>query len=414
MVRAVETRAGRSRTAVVLLLAGFVALGGCSNLRDMFKDKKNKSIKPAELTEFAPTAKATRAWSTSVGDGEGRLGGRQGPVVADGRVFAAGSEGVGAWDLQTGKQVWYYADQGKDGDKGKDKDDKGDARLGISSSPGVGDGLLVVGGLDGGVLALDSASGAVKWRAKVASEVLAAPAIGQGLVLVRSIDGRVTAFDAGSGERKWFWQKETPALTVRGNSSPLLVPGAAFVGNDDGTLTALTLASGRLLWEQIVSPGEGRSELDRMADIDGTPVVDGTMLYVTSFKGETIAFDGPSGQPMWSHDAGGQGAVAVAPDSVVVSDPKGTVWALAKADGSAMWQQPALTRRNLSAAAVQGDYAVVGDFDGYLHWMRLADGAFAARARNGKAPIRGRPVVADGLLVVEDTDGNLGAWRISP
>ncbi len=409
MARPHDFRTARARAGLVLLLAGVVALAGCSSMKHLFTTKKAQALKPAELTEFTPTAKAERVWSTSVGDGEGHLGARQGPTVADGRVYAAGSEGVGAWDLQTGKQVWFHEDRKEK----KDKDAEA-TRLGISSSPGVGDGLLVVGGLEGDVLALDAATGEMKWKAKVGTEVLAAPAIGQGMVLVRSIDGRVTAFDAANGERRWFWTKETPALTVRGNSSPLLVPGAVFIGNDDGTLSAVALATGRLLWEQVVSPADGRSELDRMADVDGTPVLDDTMLYVTSFKGQTLAIDGPSGRPMWSHDAGGQGTVAVAPDSVLVSDPRGTVWALAKTDGSALWQQPALARRNLSAVAVQGNYAVVGDIEGYLHWLRLQDGAFAARARAGKDPIRGRPVVADGLLVVEGTGGELSAWRISP
>jgi outer membrane protein assembly factor BamB len=397
-------RAALGRAGIVFLVAGAVALGGCTTVKGWFGGKGGKELKPAELTEFTPTAKAERVWAASVGEGEGHLGGRQGPAVADGRVYAAGSEGVGAWDLQTGKQVGYH----------EDKKDENDRRLGLSGSPGAGDGLVVVGGLEGDVLALDAATGAVKWQAKVGSEVLAAPAVGQGYVLVRSIDGRITAFDAASGERRWFWQKETPALTVRGNGSPLLAPGIAFVGNDDGSFSALTLASGRLLWEQVVSAGEGRSELDRMADVDGTPVLDETTLYATSYKGQTMAIDGPSGRPMWTHDAGGAGAVGVAPDRIVVSDNKGTVWALAKADGSALWQQPALARRNLSAAAVQGDYAVVGDLEGYLHWLRIQDGAFAARARAGDEPIRGRPVVVDGLLVVQDTAGELSAWRVSP
>jgi outer membrane protein assembly factor BamB len=399
-----DSRGAHGRAAFVLLLGAAVALGGCSTMKGWFTGRNAKLLAPAELTDFTATAQAERVWSTSVGDGEGQLGTREGPAVADGRVYAAGNDGVGAWDLQTGKQVWYHQDK-------KDKDDK---RLGLAGSPGAGDGLVVVGGLEGDVLALDAATGDVKWQAKVGTEVVAAPAIGQGLVLVRSIDGRVTAFDAASGERRWFWQKETPPLTVRGNGSPLLVPGGAFVGNDDGTLTALGLSNGGQLWEQMVSTGEGRTELDRMADVDGTPVLDGATVYATSYKGQTLAIDGPTSQPLWTHDVGGAGSVGVASDRVVVSDPHGTVWALSKQDGSALWQQPALARRNLTAAVVQGDYAVVGDLEGYLHWMRLQDGAFAARARAGSKPIRGQPVVADGLLVVEDTGGELSAWRISP
>jgi outer membrane protein assembly factor BamB len=397
-------RAAHRRTALVLLLAATVAAGGCSTMKGWFTGKNAKLIAPAELTDFTPTAKAQRVWSVSAGEGEGHLGTREGPVVVDGRVYAAGNDGVGAWDLQTGKQVWYHEDK-------KDKDDK---RLGLAGSAGAGDGLVVVGGLEGDVLARDAATGDVKWQAKVGTEIVAAPAIGQGLVLVRSIDGRVTAFDAASGERRWFWQKEAPSLTVRGNGSPLLVPGGALVGNDDGTLTAISLSNGSQLWEQLVSAGEGRNELERMADVDGTPVLDGAAIYASSYKGQTLAIDGPTGRPMWTHDAGGAGSVGVASDRIVVSDAHGTVWALSKADGSALWQQPTLARRNLSPAVVQGDYAVVGDVEGYLHWLRLSDGAFAARARAGSEPIRGQPVVADGLLVIEDAGGELSAWRISP
>ncbi len=404
MARPHVSRGAHRRAGVVLLLAAVVALGGCSTVKGLFTGKNAKLLQPAPLVDFTPTAKAERVWSVSVGDGEERLGARQGPAVADGRVYAAGSDGVGAWDLQTGKQAWRF----------EDKKDKDGHRFGIAGSPGVGDGLVVVGGLEGDVLALDAATGEMKWKAKVATEVLAAPAVGQGMVLVRSIDGRVTAFDAGSGERRWFWEKETPSLTVRGNGSPLLVPGGALVGNDDGTITALSLAGGGQLWEQLVSTGEGRNELDRMADVDGTPVLDGGTMYASSYKGQTLAIDGPSGRPLWSHDAGGPGSVGVGPDRVVVSDPHGTVWALAKADGSALWQQAALARRNLSAAVVQGNYAVVGDLEGYLHWLRLEDGAFAARAHAAGDPIRGQPVVADGLLVVQDTGGGLSAWRVAP
>ena len=404
MARQQNSRAAQGRAGLVLLLAAAVALGGCSTMKGWFSGKNGKLLQPAPLTDFVPTAKAERVWAVSAGDGEGHLGARQGPAVADGRVYASGTDGVGAWDLHTGKQVWYHEDK---------KDDDG-KRLGLAGSPGAGDGLVVVGGLEGDVLALDAATGVVKWQAKVGTEVLAAPAVGQGLVLVRSIDGRVTAFDAASGERRWFWEKETPSLTVRGNGSPLLVPGGALIGNDDGTVSALSLTAGGLLWEQVVSPGEGRNELERMADVDGTPVLDGNTLYVTSYKGQTVAIDGPTSRMLWSHDAGGPGSVGVAPDRVVVSDAKGTVWGLSKADGSALWQQPALARRNLSGTVVQGDYAVVGDIEGYLHWLKLDDGAFAARARAGSDPIRGQPVVADGLLVVQGTGGELSAWRISP
>lgn len=382
------------RTAMVTL-ACVLALGGCTTVKGWFGGKSSKELKPAELTQIVPTVQVAKLWSVSAGKGEGHLGTRQGPTIADGHVYAAAIEGgVSALDLRTGQSIWRYASE-----------------LPLSSSPGAGDGLVVVGSLEGDVIALDAATGTEKWKAKVGTEVVAAPAIGQGLVLVHSNDGRVTAFDATTGERRWFWSHETPTLSVRGDSSPLLGPGFAFIGNDDGTLTALTLSNGREVWEQTVAAAEGRSELDRMADIDGTPVLEDTTLYATSYKKKTMAIDGPSGRPLWSHDSGGPGKVAVSSDRVVVSDPGGVVWGLDKSTGSALWQQDALLRRDLSAPAIQGDYAVVGDYKGVLHWLNLSDGAFAARMETGDA-VRATPASSDGILVVQTVKGELSAYQL--
>lgn len=375
-----------------------VALGGCTTVKGWFDGKKGdgKPTEPMVLADITPSVTVSKLWSADVGKGEGRLGARQGPVVADGRVYAAAIEGgVHALDLQTGKPIWSY-----------------DSKLRLSGGPGTGAGLVVVGGLDGEVIALDAATGAEKWQARVDSEIIAAPAVGMGMVFVRSNDGRVTALDAASGERRWFWAHEVPLLSLRGNDAPVLGPGYLFVGNDDGTVSALSGNDGRPLWEQAVAQPEGRTELDRMADVDGTPVLVDTTLYASSFKRQTIAIDAPSGRPLWTSEHGGAGRVGVGSDRLVVSDSNGSVFGLDKAGGSALWQQPGLARRNLTAPVVQGEYAVVGDFDGYLHWLKLDNGEFAARARVGGDALRAAPVVADGVLVVQNIDGELSAFRL--
>jgi outer membrane protein assembly factor BamB len=390
---------------VSIVLACVIALAGCTTVKGWFGGGKEdkKLLEPAELTDFTPTAKVAKLWSARAGGGEGAIGVRQGPSVADGKVFMAALEGgVRAVDLQTGAQAWTWEPK-----REKDKE-----KLQLSGGPGAGNGLVVVGGLNGEVIALDESTGAEKWRARVGNEVLAAPVIGDGLVFVRANDGVVTAFDAASGERRWFWQRELPALTVRGNDSVSLAPGFVFVGNDDGTVTALSTQDGRLLWEQTVAQAEGRSELDRMSDVDGTPVIDGTTVYATSFKKQTMAIDGPSGRPIWQRDNGGPGRVGNGTDRVVVADPAGSVWAIDKATGGSLWQQPVLARRNLAGVAVQGDYAVVADYDGYVHWLRMDTGALAARARVGGDAVRATPVVVDGVLLVQNIDGEVTAFRI--
>ncbi|PZU27575.1 MAG: outer membrane protein assembly factor BamB [Stenotrophomonas sp.] len=393
------------QVAGVALMA--VALTGCSTVKGWFAGKDaeaKKALEPAELTKFEASVKVDKIWSANVGKGEGRIGLRQAPIVADGRVYAAAVQGgVHALDLQTGKQVWEYSPA-----KEKKK-----PKLRLSGGPGVGDGLVVIGTLDGQVIALDAANGNEKWKSKVTGEVIAAPAVAQGLVFVRSNDGRTTALDAATGEQRWFNSQELPSLTVRGNAPVVTGPGVLFIGNDDGTLAALAMQDGRPLWEQMVGTPEGRTELERMADIDGAPVLEGNTLFVTSFKNETMAIEGPTGRPMWSRDHGGGGGVAVSSGNVVVTDGKGVVYGLDKTSGSAMWSQQALARRSLTGAAIQGDYAVVGDYKGYLHWLRLSDGELAAREKSGGDALLAQPVVADGILLVQNVDGKLTAFRLA-
>ena len=380
-----------------------MALSGCSTMKGWFAGKDSaakKAAEPAELVDFEATVKPRRVWSANLGEGEGKIGARQRPAVADGHVFAAATDGgVVALDLQTGKEVWRFKAGRKE-------------ELRLSGGPGVGEGLVVVGSLGGDVIALDAGNGSERWRARVNSEVITAPLVAQGHVFVRGNDGRITALDAASGERRWFSEQELPSLTVRGNAPLAWGPGVLFSGNDEGTLTALGMQDGRVLWKQAVGLAEGRSELDRMADVDSGPLIDGVMLFASSFRNRTIAIDGPSGRPMWQSDHGGIGGMAVSPYGVLVSSPAGTVYMLDRNNGAALWSQPVLARRSLTGAAVQGDYAVVGDIEGYLHWMRLSDGEMAARERSGRKPIKGQPLVADGILLVQTIDGELNAFRL--
>lgn len=389
-------RPARLAVRALVVFACLAAMTGCGTVRGWFSGKDKVDTGPAKLVEFQASATPQRVWTASAGKGDGSTGVRQGPFIADGVVYAASvAGGVRAFDLQSGRSLWRH-----------------ESDLRLAGGPGAGEGLVVAGSLDGEVVALDAATGALRWSANVPNEVIARPAVGQGLVVVRSNDGRVTAFDAASGARRWFWTEELPTLTVRGNAAVTLAPGYAFVGTDEGDLVALSLADGRLLWEQPVALPEGRTELERMADIDGAPVVDGPAVIASSYRNRTMAFEGPSGRPLWAAESGGAGSVGVADDRVVVSDAAGTVWAIDKYVGTSYWQQPALARRILSPAVVQGTYAVVGDLDGYLHWMRLLDGEFAARTRAGRSAIAGHPMVADGVLVVQNVDGDLSAWRI--
>ena len=383
------------RIAVATALAVTV-LSGCTTIKNVFDGRgKDKSTEPTPLVQISPSVSVSKLWSASLGKGEDKLGIGQHPAIVDGRVYAAALEGgVSAFDLRTGQSLWRYASE-----------------LPLSGGPGAGEGLVAVGSLEGDVIALDAATGAEKWKSKVSNEVIAAPAVAGGLVFVHSNDGRVTALDAATGERRWFYSAEIPALTVRGNGGMTAGPGILFVGNDNGTLTALSMTDGGVIWTTPVAQPDGRSELDRMADVDGPAVLDNTTLYATSYKNHTVAIDGPSGQLMWDRENGGPRGLGLSNSAVVVTDPTGKVWGLDRNSGGSLWQQDGLAYRNTTAPAVQGDYAVVGDLEGVIHWLRLNDGAFAARSSVGGA-VTGQPAVADGILVVQTIEGQLAAFSI--
>ena len=246
-------KSGKFRSLQLLAVAviSVAMLAGCSSVKNLFSGKsKDKSAEPAKLTDITPLVTASPLWSVSVGKGEKDLGIGQHPTINGDHVYAAAVDGgVSAIDLTTGKSLWHY-----------------DSKAHLSGGPGVGSGLVVVGGLKGEVIALDEATGQEKWTAKVNNEVLVAPAIGSGMVFVHSNDGRVTAFDASNGTRRWFYSADIPALTVRGSGGMTLGPNILFVSGDNGTLTALNANDGNLMWSTAVAEPDGRTELERMAD----------------------------------------------------------------------------------------------------------------------------------------------------
>lgn len=393
MTRAMPRNSFQKLAVALLSLA---LLSGCTTVKNLFDGRgKDKSEDPTPLVQVSPSANVSQLWSASLGKGGKDLGIGLRPAIVDGHVYALAVEGgVSAFDLKTGKALWHYASD-----------------LPLTGGPGAGDGLVVVGSLEGDVMALDAATGTEKWTVKVANEVLVAPAIGGGMVFVHSNDGRLTALDQGTGERRWFYSPDVPALTVRGSGAITLGPDILFVGNDNGTLTALSMSDGSVRWSAPVAEPDGRSELERMADVDGPAILDNTTLYATSYKNHTVAIDGPSGQLRWDRANGGPRGLGLSNSAVIVTDPTGHVWGLDRNTGSSLWQQNGLAYRKVTAPVVQGDYAVVGDFEGNLHWLQLSDGAFAARAKLGGA-ISGQPAVADGILVVQTEDGQLAAFAL--
>lgn len=373
----------------LLLLYILILLSGCG----IFGDKDNTEP-PAPLVEFMPTLTLKTLWTVSAGGGTDKSYLKIAPAFYNDQLFTASPEGhLRAFNFSNGQPVWQQK-----------------IDVPISGGPGVGDGLVLVGSQKGDVVALSETDGTKQWQVQVSSEVLATPRISQGIVVVRTIDGKLFALDSKTGERLWVYdQTRVPLLTLRGTSSPIVTHDAIIAGFDNGKLAILKLQTGQLLGEYLISEPRGRSELERMVDIDADPLLVGSIIYVTSYQGRTVALK--RGKLLWERKLSSHAGLGVDADYLYISDTKSHVWALDRYSGDDWWKQDKLQARNLTAPVSIGDYVVVGDMEGYLHWMRRDNGQFVTRYRIGKTSITVPPLVVDDILVAYNSQGKIVALR---
>jgi outer membrane protein assembly factor BamB len=361
-------------------------------------DKEKDVAPPAELVEFDPTVAVDRVWSTGTkgGDDVLRLGLR--PAVAGDRAYVAGHGGdVRALELATGREVWRTSTDFE-----------------LAGGPSTGEGIVVVGSLGGYLLALEADTGAKRWQVLTGGEVLAAPAIAGGLVVVRTVDGRLLALRAEDGVEAWNYEQPVPRLTLRGNGAPVIDGDMVFAGLDNGKVVALSLAAGELLWSTTVSPAQGRTEIERLVDIDSPVRVAGDDVFVVGYQGRVAMLARETGQLWWGRDLSSHRGLALDGDTLYVTTADSTVVALRRRDGTPVWSQDAMLRRSLTAPVLSEGALVVGDFEGYLHWLDAATGTLLARGKTGAGRMTNAPVAADGLLLLETDGGEVQAWRAAP
>jgi outer membrane protein assembly factor BamB len=378
-------RAGKFAWAGVLL----ALVGGCSSLNPFASAPRNP---PAALVEFKTTLNVRSAWSTGIG-AAGVF--TFSPALANGALFAAAADGtVTRLDPANGHQVWRV---------------NADMRL----TAGVGsDGQTVaVAGEKGAVLAFDG-DGKLRWKAQTSSEILAAPAVGQGLVIVRSMDNRIVAFDAESGARRWTVQRTAPALTLRTASGIVIAGPTAFVGLPGGRLLALAMSNGGPRWEISVGDPKGATELERIADISGAPVVIGRDVCAVSYQGKVGCFDVGSGAARWAKELSSDVGLGADERFIFAADEHGSVAAFARDGGASVWRNKQLANRRLSAPVSFGRAVAVGDLQGFVHFLSREDGAFLARVGTDGSPIIATPLVTDTQVIFQTQSGTVVALAI--
>jgi outer membrane protein assembly factor BamB len=387
-----------------LLVPGLISLmllSGCS-LFSGEEDVVKMSPLPTVENQFEPV----KSWSTSVGSGIGDFYSNLHPAWQDGTIYAADRRGtVKAVNADDGKETWSV-----------DLSEK--TNFYSSNLPALLSGGLTVDGAHiylgsekAQVYALNTSDGSIAWQSKAAGEVISRPVVSDGLVLVHTSNGQLQAFDETDGAVKWTVNLDMPALSLRGESAPAVAFGAAIVGGDNGRVSAVLMKQGQLIWQQRISQATGATEIDRLSDVDTTPVIVNGVVYALAYNGNLTALDLRSGQIMWKRELGSVNDFIVDANRIFLVDQNDRVVALNADGGVTLWTQSDLLHRNLTAPVLYNGYLVVGDSEGYMHWINADDGRFVAQQKVDSSGFQTDPVVASDKLLIQAKDGTLYAIK---
>ncbi len=386
-----NTRLLAAGLALALSLSGCSTVGSMSRTVGGWFGSGPAKAKPAELVDFKPAVDLTEAWKSETGEAGGYL---FRPQAEGGDVIAAGGSRVVRIALANGAPAWRY-----------------DAGVKLSAGAGAGQGLALAGSAKGEVLAVDLASGQLRWKATLSSEVTGQLLTAGDMVIVRTGDGRVQGLAIADGSRKWLYSRNLPSLSLRGSGGLALAGDVLFAGFPGGKLVALNPANGAQLWEATVALPRGATELERVADVMGNPVVDDRQVCAVAYQGRVACFDRITGAPLWARDTSSNSGLAMDGQNVYVTDDKDAVTAYDKVSGRAGWRQDKLARRQVTAPLALGSWVVVADGEGYVHVLSADDGRFVARAKVDSA-VHTAPVDIGPGFAVQTVKGSVAAFRI--
>ena len=379
------------------LLVGLVAsalLAGCSSETD--------SIVMAPLPQVENQFTPSIVWDKSVGNGVEQFYSELSPAWDGSAVYAADRKGlVKALELESGKELWSVDLSKRTGFLS--------ANLSALLSGGltIYDDKIFIVTERGTVIALNKENGEVLWDVEVAGEALSKPVVNGDMVIIHTSNGQLQALDTATGAIKWTVNMDTPSLSLRGESAPAVAFGAAIVGGDNGRVSAVLLSQGQLIWQQRISQVTSSTEIGRLNDVDMTPVIDDGKVYAIAYNGTLAALDMRSGQMLWKRDLGSINDMVLSGDNLYLVDQTDRVLSVRKSDGVTLWTQDQLLNRGLSAPEVYNGYIVVGDKEGYLHWLDTSTGGFVAQNKLNSSGIHSRPVIASDKLMVQARNGTV-------
>jgi outer membrane protein assembly factor BamB len=385
----------------VLLLSS--ALFSCSST----DEEEDTSELVAELTEINPQFEPNVLWEEGVGNGSENYFSRLKPVVAYDTVYSASRAGdVVAFDVTTGKELWAIDLSDVDNERSF-----WDSRVSalLAGGPVVGLNKVFIGSENGKIYALDAKSGELVWQADIKGEIISAPAVDSGVVVVNTASGIMKAFNADDGEELWKIEQDVPALTLRGISQPVIASGGVLVGTGKGGVNVYLVDKGQQGWSTEIGEPTGSTELERVIDVDSSPVVFGDKIYAVSSRGNLAAIELKSGRVVWKRQYSSYRQISIYRNTIFLTNLRGHVYAIDRLNGIERWSNLALTNRGVTGPAVIDNYVVVGDFEGYLHWFDQESGEIVARHEVDSSGIHSTPTVFDNVIYSQSQNGDLQA-----
>ena len=386
------------RATVIALIALFsLQLSGCG-VMDSFFGGEDNSVPPTDLEDINSTVNVRSIWSKDVGVGIDDAFVDLSPAISDTEIFTVDREGqVTSLSLESGNINWQI-----------------ELDTIITGGVGHGEGILVVGDNRGEIIVMDTDNGAIKWKKELSSVMLSAPLVQDGILIVRTGDGKIFGLDTENGVQIWVYDRGVPVLTLRGNSSPLIGGRElVFTGFDSGKVAAVGVQHGRLLWEADAAVPRGRSDLERLVDIDGSMILVGRVLYVATYQGRIVAIDALEGEILWAKEMSSYAGISADERHIYVTDTDSNLWAVDRVSGDMLWKQDKLAYRKLTAPVSVGDYVLVGDFDGYVHIVSRLDGELIGRERVDSDGFHVQPKVYGETVYIYGNGGTLAALKLN-
>lgn len=378
------------RSVIAITLLSLVS--GCA----LFSNDEEVGPEPSPLVKFKAQATLNKQWSAKVGSGIGDSYLKLTPVIDGKSIYAADAKGVvAAFDRNTGKRQWRVS-----------------LKEELSGGVGAGFGVVLVGTSSGHLLVLSQTDGSQLWRVAVSSEILSAPKTNASTVVVQTLDEKIYGFDHVTGEQRWQYESSAATLSLRGTSSPILTSEVAIMGMGNGQVIALNPDTGALLWKQRVSMPQGRSEFERMSDVDGDLLLAGDTLYVTSFQGFVVALSVSTGRIRWRRELSSFHGPDEGLGNLYVSDTNDELHALDQTSNELVWNQKALQYREITAPVTIANYVAVADGEGYLHVLSQRDGSFVARKKIDGDGVHSTLLARGKTLYVYGNSGKLVALTV--